>query len=82
MDYSAKLFSKRNIIIYLVLAIIILTIPLVVGLAQKQTQLKSSAANADFKFVPQSDNSVKCDTSGENCTTTTPNIQIRITSPF
>ena len=82
MDYSGKVLSKKNIIVYLILAIVILTIPLVVGLVQKQTQLKSSAANADFKFVPQSDNSVKCDTSGENCSTTTPNIQVRITSPF
>lgn len=82
MDYANKIFSKKNIIIYLILAIIILTIPFVVSLVQKQTQLKSFAANADFKFVPESDGSVKCDGQGENCSTTKTGIQIRITSPF
>ena len=58
-----NLFSKKYIISYLVLGLIILAIPLLVQLVQKQTQLKSSAASADFRFVEQADGSVKCDSS-------------------
>lgn len=82
MDYTTKIFSKKNIVGYLILAIIILAIPLLVILVQKQTQLKSQAASAEFKFVKDPDGGVKCDTSDENCTTNKQTIQLRITSPF
>ena len=87
MDFSSfdtdKLLSKKNIITYLILAIIILGIPIGVRLAQQQTQLKSLAAEAKIEF---SGEGVKCDPNAASnevgCTTTSDTIRIELTSPF
>ncbi|MBI2040239.1 hypothetical protein HYT18_04135 [Candidatus Microgenomates bacterium] len=87
MDFSSfdsdKLFSKKNLITYLILAIIILAIPIGVRLVQQQTQLKSLAAESKIEF---SGDGVTCDPSVPSsaiaCTTTESTITIELTSPF
>ena len=80
---SDKLFSKKNVITYLILAIIILSIPIGVRLAQQQTQLRSLAAGGDIKF---SGTGVTCDPNAASnevgCKTTESNVRIELTSPF
>lgn len=86
MDLSLSdnnLFSKKNIITYLILAIIILGIPIGVKLVQQQTQLRSKAAGDEIKF---SGDGVKCDPNAASnevgCSTTNPTVRVQITSPF
>lgn len=74
-----SLFSKRNIIGILLIAIMLLAIPVAVRLAQEQQQLRSQAAGeGDIIFTGTS---VKQDSTG-NFTTTSPDVQIKVTSPF
>jgi len=76
---EVELFSKKNIITFLIIGILLASIPVGVRLAQEQQQLKSKAAALNVSF-PTS-NSLKQDNSG-NFTTTSPEIQIRVASPF
>lgn len=80
---SDKLFSKKNIISYLILAIIILAIPIGVRLAQQQTQLRSLATGDEIKF---SGTGVTCDPNAASnevgCKTTSGTVKIELTSPF
>ena len=82
MDYNFvqqdKLFSKKNIITYLILVIVIVAVPLGVRLVQTQTQLKSKAATGnEIKFVES--NTLKCDAT--SCTTTTSEVEVEIKAP-
>lgn len=83
MDYQQQLFSKGNIISFLMIAILIVAIPVVVNLAQKQQQLKSQAAGEEIKF---SGPTVTCDSgaaTGEvGCSTTAPEVRVELNSPF
>lgn len=79
MDYSSsdnKLLSKKNLISYLILAIIILAIPLLVSLVQRQTQLKPKAAANEVTFPELSQ-----DASG-NFVSKSPRVKIQLSSPF
>lgn len=83
MDYNfvqqeEKLFSKKNLIPYLILAIFILAIPLGVKLVQTQTQLKSRAAGGDITFRGTG---VTCPATGE-CSATEAQIEVVLDSPF
>lgn len=71
------LLSKKNIISLLLLAILIVGIPLGVRLAQNRQQLKSRAAADPIKF---SGPGVDC--SKQECITTSPTINIELTSPL
>lgn len=74
-----NLFSKRNIISFLVIGIMLAAIPVAVRLVKEQQQLKSKAAStAGIIFTGDK---VKQDSSG-NYTTTSPDLQIKVTSPF
>jgi len=76
---ESNLFSKRNIITFLLIAIMMAAIPVAVKMAQEQQQLKSKAAStAGIIFTGDK---VKQDSSG-NYTTTSPDLQIKVTSPF
>lgn len=81
MDFNfsseEKLLSKKNLISLLLLAILIVGIPLGVNLAKQQQQLKSQAAGDPIKF---SGPGVDC--SKTECTTTSPAINIELTSPL
>lgn len=81
MDYSSSdnhWFSKKNIITYLILAILVLAIPLGVKLVQTQQQLKSKAALETVTFRGEG---VNCPATGE-CTATQPQIEVVLDSPF
>lgn len=80
MDYSAeKLFSKKNIITFLLLAIIAAAVPVGLKLVQTQQILKSRAvAPGNEVTFPQL---TKQDSEG-NPLTNTQQIQIRLESPF
>ncbi len=74
-----KLFSKKNIITYLMLAIVALAIPLGVKLVQTQQTLKSRAATGnEIKFVPKT-GELEC--TSDRCTTTKPEVQVEIQAP-
>lgn len=81
MDFNVlpqqKLITKKNLISLLLLAILIVGIPLGVRLAQNQQQLKSRAAGDPIKF---SGTGVDC--SKQQCTTTSPTIDIEFVSPL
>lgn len=76
MDYSSdSIFSKKNIVSYLILAIIVLAIPLGIALIQRQTQLKSKATADPISF---SGTGVNC--TATQCTTTSATNDIQISS--
>lgn len=79
MDYSSSdnLFSKKNIITYLILAIIALAIPIAVKLVQNQQILKSQAAIQPPITLPD----LKKEQQGTPVTTS-PIIKIQLTSPL
>ena len=79
MDYSSdKLFSKRNIIAYLILAIIILAIPVIVRLVQTQQLIKSQAASGSEITLPELN---KINPQGLQITNS-PSVKVQLNSPF
>lgn len=82
MDYNFvqqdKLFSKKNLISYLVLLILVLAIPLGVRLVKTQQQLQSRAAGGGITFRGTG---VTCPATGE-CTSTEAQIEVVLDSPF
>ena len=79
MDFTSSdnnIFSKKNIISLLLLAILIVAIPLGVKLAQQQQILKSKAADAPR--IQFSGTGVDC--SKPDCTTTSPTVDLELTS--
>jgi len=80
MDLSSenKLFSKKNIIAYLLLAILALAIPLGVRLVETQTeQLQIQAAGGDLRFPKTETQECR----GDECTTTSEVIKVEIKAP-
>lgn len=79
MDFSSSegLFTKKNIISFLVLAIIILSIPLGVNLAKRQTEIRIQAAGGDIGFPDTETQACK----GSHCTTTSDLIKVEIKAP-
>lgn len=78
MDSNNKLFSVKNILVFLVLLLLIVAIPVVVYLSKQQTQLRSQAAgDGNMTF---SGPGVK--ETGGQYVTTTKDIQVNVTSPF
>ncbi len=83
MDYSSdKLLSKKNLIPFLVLLILIIAIPLALRLVQTQQILKSKAAGEAITFTSSSTapNTVNC--TQTVCTTTSPTFDIQVVSPL
>lgn len=81
MDSSSdNLFSKKNIISYLIMAILIVAIPVAVKLVQTQQLLKSRAAGGGEITVLE-DDKTKCPTQ-DSCTTSSTTVQLKLTSPF
>lgn len=81
MNFSSsdKLFTKKNIISYLILAIMVVGIPFGVKLVQTQQQLKSQAAADPITFRGTG---VSCPTVGGECSATEPQIEVVLESPF
>ncbi len=79
MDYSEnKLFSKKNIISYLLLAILIVAIPVGLKLGQQQQILKSRAAGEP----PIVFKGTGVDCSKGECVTTSATIDVEVFSPL
>lgn len=81
MDYEfinqeKKLLTKKNIVTFLILAILMAGIPLGVKLVQEQQIFRPRAAAEPVKF---SGVGVTC--TNTTCTTTSPTFDIDITSP-
>lgn len=72
-----NLFSKKNIITYLILAIIALAIPVGIRLVQTQQLLKSQAATGDITFP-----GLTQDAQGNYVTTDPQKVNIKLESPF
>lgn len=72
---SSSLFTKKNLVTLLFLAILILAIPLGVKLAQQSQILKSRATSTPITF---SGNGVNC--SGATCTTPNTNFNVILNS--
>lgn len=83
MDYSDnQLLTKKNLLTLLLLAVLMVAIPLGVKLAQQTQVFKSRAALAppiQFQGAGGA-NTVTC--TGNSCVTTSPAIDIQITSPI
>ncbi len=76
-------FSKRNIIIGIIVLILAVAIPVTVRLAQQQQQLKSkAAATNEVKFVGPNVSGEGCTALTGDCVATDRNIQIQLTTPF
>lgn len=85
MDTS-KLLTKKNVIALIILALLAVAIPLGVYLAQKTQIFKPRAVDGPagspapgIKF--KTGNGVSCDANGTNCTTTSNEVEIELTSP-
>ncbi|MFH0937267.1 MAG: hypothetical protein V1808_03155 [Candidatus Daviesbacteria bacterium] len=74
-----KLWSKKNIITFLLVGIGLLVIPFGVKLAEQQTFLRIRAAGNEITF---SGDTVKCDASGNNCTTSSEEVLVELRSPL
>lgn len=85
MDTS-NLLTKRNIIALIIFALLLIAIPLGVYLAQK-TQIFKPRATAPGETSPapeikfRQNANVSCDAQGNNCTTTSNNVEIELTAP-
>ena len=81
MDYyppqEEKLFSKKNVITYLIMAIIIVAIPIAVRLARTQQALRSQAAVENPITFPDLRKNAQGDYE-----TKVPEIEIKVESPF
>ncbi len=75
---QGNLFSKKNIITYLILAIIALAIPVGIRLVQTQQLLKSKAATGNEVTFPN----LKQDAQGNFVTTDPQKVDIRLESPL
>ena len=73
-----NLFSKKNIITYLLLAVVVLAIPVGIRLVQTQQLLKSRAATGNEVTFP----GLNQDAQGNYVTTDPQKVDIRLESPF
>lgn len=69
--------SKKNIVTFLVVGILFLSIPFAVKLVQQQQTIRSRAGSDPVTF---SGPGVKC--TGDECTTTSSEIKVELLSPF
>lgn len=67
--------DKKNVITYLILAILVLAIPLSVRLVQTQQQLTTKAAKDEITCP-------EAKLEGGVCVTKTPEIKLKLDSPF
>lgn len=81
-EQTKQFFTKKNIISFLVIGILLLSIPFGVRLALEQTQLRSRAAGNEITFV--TGDTVACTTTNgkETCTTTSDTVPVELRSPF
>lgn len=77
----SDLFTKRNVIISLVLLMLAVSIYFGVGLVQQQTKLSPKATGSEVKFKGSNVSPNPCDPSN-GCVATNRNIEIEVTSPF
>lgn len=79
-----EFFTKKNIIIGVIILVLVIAIPVTVKLAQIQTQIKSQAAVGDER-VSFTVGGAACPATGTgDCTitTTTSNINVILTAPW
>lgn len=84
MDTS-NLLTKRNIIALIIFVILLVAIPLGVYLAQKTQIFKPRATVGEASPAPEikfrQNANVACDSSGNNCTTTSDTVEIELNAP-
>lgn len=68
--------SKKNLMTLVLIGILLLAIPVGITLLKQQQVIKSRATGDEIRF---SGANVKC--TGGNCITTSPDVQIELTSP-
>jgi len=76
---DSNLFSKKNIISFLVIGILMLAIPVGVQLVQKQQALKSKAAGDPINLVGPN---VKCSQGTNECVVTDKSFEVELRSPY
>lgn len=81
-DQINQIFTKKNIISFLVIGILLLSIPFGVKLALEQTQLRSRAAVVPITFVAGDTVSCKTVNNREECTTTSDTVPVELRSPL
>lgn len=75
---SKGLLTKKNIITFLVVILLLLAIPITVKLVQQQQQIKSKAAGDPITFTGPN---ISKDSSGQYVTTD-PTVQVELNSPL
>lgn len=77
---SKEWLTKQNIIKLLLVGILLLAIPFSISLLSKTQIFKSKAAAEPITF--KQSETLKCDSSGQNCTSTGENIELELRSPL
>lgn len=75
-----RFFSKRNILAFLVVAILLISIPFGVKLVQERQNTKSKASSADA--ITFTGPNVDCTSNPSQCTTTSSTVQLQLVSPL
>lgn len=75
-----ELLTKRNIISFLIIAVLLLAIPFSLKLIQQRQNIKSKATSDPISFATGGSTGVTCDGSG-NCTTTNTTVQVELRAP-
>lgn len=81
-EQTTQIFTKKNIISFLVIGILLLSIPFGVRLVIEQTQLRSRAAADPITFVPSETVACKTVNNRQECTTTSDTVSIELRSPL
>lgn len=81
-EQTNQVFTKKNIISFLVIGILLLSIPFGVRLALEQTQLRSRAAVNVITFVQGDTVACKTVNNKEECTTTSDTVPVELRSPL
>ena len=79
MEPNNTTFNKRNIIIFAVLVLLVVALPVGILLVQQQQRTTTQAAEAQIRFTGSN---VNCESNGANCTTTSPTVEVELTSPY
>ena len=81
-----KVFSKKNIISYLLIAVLAVSIPVAVNLSQQRQTFESRAAEPKIEFKGEKSGDVVCDpAAGVNevsCTAKSSTIRVELTAPW
>ncbi len=79
---DSSVFSKRNVVVAVILVVMAIAIPIGMNLLQKTTQLKSKASEvASDNQIKFKGTGVNCDAAGK-CTTSSDKVDLELRSPW